>query len=138
MILFQASLFLKEFLACNGCFELFAKIKKESETSFWCTLSAWCFHKNYPYLILYLWTKFQCHIFFFLFVSPPQFLILLAFISGQWSLGFVTFSWFFHRFNKKYLFTCYKSSCSDNLLKQSCLLISVSHTYFTGIHRLAC
>ena len=39
----------------------------------------------------------------------------------------VTFSWFFHKFNKRYVFTCYKSSCSGNLLTQSCLLIPVSH-----------
>ena len=25
---------------------------------------AQCFHKNFPYLILYLWTEFQCHNFF--------------------------------------------------------------------------
>ena len=61
IILFQNILFLKEFLACNGCFGLFSKIKKGSGASFWCTFSAWFFHKNVPYLILYQWTKFQCH-----------------------------------------------------------------------------
>ena len=34
------------------------------------------------------------------------------------------------RFNKRYLFTCYESLCSDNLLTQSCLLIPVFHTLF--------
>ena len=34
------------------------------ETSFWSTFSAGFFHKNVPYLILYQWTKFQCHTFF--------------------------------------------------------------------------
>ena len=29
-------LFSKQFLACNDCFGLFAKIKKESQTGFWC------------------------------------------------------------------------------------------------------
>ena len=53
-----------EFLACNGCLELFIKIKKGSGTNFWCTFSAWFFHKNVSYLILYLWTKFICHTFF--------------------------------------------------------------------------
>ena len=58
---------------------------------------------------------------------PPHFWILSAFIWGQCSLVFVTFSWFFHKFNKRCMFTCYKSSCSGNLLTQSCLLIPVSH-----------
>ena len=60
IILFQHIFFKKEFLACNGCFGLFIKIKKGSGISFWCTFSA-CFHKNVLYLILYIWTKFQCH-----------------------------------------------------------------------------
>ena len=64
IILFQKTLFLKEFLVCNGCFGLFSKIKKGSGASFWCTFSAWFFHKNVPYLILYQWTKFQCHTLF--------------------------------------------------------------------------
>ena len=46
---FQSTLFLKEFLACNGCFGLFTKIKKGSGTSFWCTF-AWFLHKNVPCL----------------------------------------------------------------------------------------
>ena len=48
--LFQNILFSKKFLACNGCFVLFSKIKKGSWTRFWCTFSAWSFHKNVPYL----------------------------------------------------------------------------------------
>ena len=64
IILFQNTLFLKEFLACNGCFGLFSKIKKGSGASFWCTFSAWFFYKNVPYLILYQWTQFQCHTLF--------------------------------------------------------------------------
>ena len=63
IIPFQNILFLQEFLACNGCFGLFTKIKKGSGTSFWCIFSAWFFHKNVPYLILYQWPKFQCHTF---------------------------------------------------------------------------
>ena len=49
----QNILFLKEFIACNHCFE-FIKIKKQSGTSFWCTFSEWFFYKNVPHLILYL------------------------------------------------------------------------------------
>ena len=64
IILFQNILFSNEFLACNACFMLFTKIKKESQTSFWCTFSKWFFHENVPYLILYLWIKFQCYTFF--------------------------------------------------------------------------
>ena len=57
IILFQNILFSKEFPACNGCFELFTKIKEKSGTSSWCIFSTWFFHKNVPYLILYLWTE---------------------------------------------------------------------------------
>ena len=64
IILFQNILFLIEFLACSGCFGLFTKIKKESGTSFCCTFSAWFFHKNVLYLILYQWAKLQYHTFF--------------------------------------------------------------------------
>ena len=64
MMLFQNTLFLKEFLAWNGCFGLFIKIKKRYGTSFWCTFYAWFFRKNVSYLILYQWTKFQCHTLF--------------------------------------------------------------------------
>ena len=64
VILFQNILFLKEFTACSGCFGLFTKIKKGSGTSFWYIFSAWFSHKKIPYLILYLWTKFQLHTFF--------------------------------------------------------------------------
>ena len=64
IILFQNVLFLKDFLACNGCFGLFRKTKKGSGASFWCAFSAWFFHKNVPYLILYQWTTFQCHTLF--------------------------------------------------------------------------
>ena len=64
IISFQNILFLKEFLACSGCFGLPTEIKKESETSFCCIFCAWFFHKNIPYLILYQWLKFQCHTLF--------------------------------------------------------------------------
>ena len=57
-------IFLKEFLACSGCFGLFSKIKKGSRASFWCTFCTLFFHKNVPYLILYESTKFQCHTLF--------------------------------------------------------------------------
>ena len=64
VILHQNIWFLKEFLACNGWFGLFSKIKKGSGAIFWWTFSAWFFHKNVPYIILYQWTKFQCHTLF--------------------------------------------------------------------------
>ena len=64
IIPFRNILFLKKFLAWNGWFGLFTKIKKEFETSFWSTFSVWLFHKNVPYLILYQCPKFQCHTFF--------------------------------------------------------------------------
>ena len=57
---------LKESPACNGFFGLFTKVKKRSGNSLWYTFSTWFSNKNVPYLILYQWTKFQCHIFFLL------------------------------------------------------------------------
>ena len=63
IILLQNILFLKELLACNGCFGLFTKIKKWSGTSFWWTFSAWFCHESIPYEIIYQLTKFQCHLF---------------------------------------------------------------------------
>ena len=64
IILLQNVLFLKEFLACNGCFGLFTIFKKGSGASFCCTFPAWLFHKNLSYLILYQWTRCQSHAFF--------------------------------------------------------------------------
>ena len=43
----------KRILACNDCFGLFNKIKMGSGINFWCIFSAWFFHTNVPYLILY-------------------------------------------------------------------------------------
>ena len=83
IILFQNILFLKEFLACNGCFGLFTKIKKGSGTSFWCTFSAWFFHKNVPYLILYQWPKFQCHT-FFPSQDIKQNVLLSSYLNSRW------------------------------------------------------
>ena len=59
MILSQNILFLNRFLARNGCFGLFTKIKKRSGTRFWCKFSTRFFHKNLSYLILYQLAKFQ-------------------------------------------------------------------------------
>ena len=83
IILFQNILFSKEFLVCNGCFWLFCKIKERSRTrsSFWCTFSAWFFHKNVPYLILYQWSKFQGHI---LLPSKFKFCIRPLLLTGFW------------------------------------------------------
>ena len=63
IVLFQNILFLKELLACNGCFRLFTKILKRSGNSFQCTFSARFSYKNVLYLILHLSTYFQCHTF---------------------------------------------------------------------------
>ena len=46
IILFQNILFLKEFLACNGFFGLYTKIKKGSGNSLWCTFFAQFSNKN--------------------------------------------------------------------------------------------
>ena len=86
IILFQNTVFLKEFFACNGYFGLFTKIKKGCATSFWCIFSAWSFHNSVLYLIPCQWTKFQCHIFF-----PFQDIKQNAFLSSN--LG----SWWRHK-----------------------------------------
>ena len=87
MILFQSILFLREFLACNGCFGLFTKIKNGSLTSFWCTFSAWFFQKNVLYLILsmskvsmlYLFPFSRCQTKYFI-----KFLLRQLILSKQW------------------------------------------------------
>ena len=61
IILFQNTLFLKEFLACNGCLGLFSKIKKESGANFWCTISAWLFCKKCSLFNSIQWAEFQFH-----------------------------------------------------------------------------
>ena len=63
IILFQNILFLKEFLTRSGYFGLLTKIKEGLGPAFG-AFSSWLFHENVPYLILYQWTKFQCHTFF--------------------------------------------------------------------------
>ena len=93
IILFQNILFLKEFLACNGCFGLFSKIKKGSETSFWYTFSAWFFHKNVSYLILYQWTKFQYHALFLSQDIKQNLLLLSSYIDSWWRHKLWDFSW---------------------------------------------
>ena len=60
IIPFNNIVFLKEFLAFNGCFRIFTKIKKSLGLAF-DKFFAWFFHKNVPYLISYQWTTFQCH-----------------------------------------------------------------------------
>ena len=52
------------FVACIGCFGLFAEIKKGSRTSIQATLSLDFFHKNVAYLILCQLTKFQDQTYF--------------------------------------------------------------------------
>ena len=47
------SYFQKSFLHPLARLGLFTKIKKGSRTSFWCKFSAYFFHKNVSYLILY-------------------------------------------------------------------------------------
>ena len=90
IILFQNILLLKEFLACNGCFGLFSKIKKGSGASIWCTFSAWFFHKNVPYLILYQWTKFQCHT-LFLSQDIKQNVLSSSYLDSWWRHKFEIF-----------------------------------------------
>ena len=54
-------LILKRISCMQWLLWVFSKIKKGSGASFWCTFSVRFFCKNVPYLILYYWTKFQCH-----------------------------------------------------------------------------
>ena len=88
MVIHQKILFLKEFLACNGCLGLFSKIKKGSWASVWCIFSAWFFHKNVSYLILYQWTKFQCHTLFLSQDTIKLYMLLSAYIDSWWRHDF--------------------------------------------------
>ena len=86
-------------------------------------------HKRFKILkSIYIFRHYYIYMFHFSCrCITARFWILLAFIWDQWSLFLVFFSWFFHELNKRYMFTYYKNSCSDNLLTQSCLLLPVSH-----------
>ena len=89
---FQNTLFLKEYLACNGSFRLYSKIKKRSGTSFWCKFSAWFFLEDVPYLMLYQWTQFQRHT---LFPSQDitQNVLLSSYLDSWWRLNVKIFLW---------------------------------------------
>ena len=91
MILHQSIWFSKEFLICHGCFGLFTKTKKGSETRFCCVFSAWFFHKNAAYLIFYLWAKFQCHNLFFFSRYQTKCVIKFLFrqLMTSWTLRFI-------------------------------------------------
>ena len=94
IILFQNILLLKELLACNGCFGLFTKIKMGSENSFWIIFSAWFFHKNVSYLILYQWKKFQCHTFFHSQDIKPN-VLFSSYLDSSWCHVISSwYSWF--------------------------------------------
>ena len=88
----QNILFSKEFLACSGCFRLFTKIKKEPGTSFCCIFAVWLFHKTVPYLILYQWTKFQCHI-FFPSLDIQQNVLSSSYLDSWWRHKLQDLSW---------------------------------------------
>ena len=90
IILFITILFSKKILPCNGRFRSFTIIKKWSVTSFWCLFSAWFFHKNVPYSVHYLWTKFQCDTFF-----PSQEIKQNVLLSSYWD------NWWWHREREK-------------------------------------
>ena len=83
IIIFQNFLFSKEFPACNVCFGLFSKIKNGSGANFWCTFSAWFFHKHVLYLILYQWKKFQCDT-LFLSQDIKQNKLLISYLDKWW------------------------------------------------------
>ena len=91
IIFFQNILFLKELLACSGWFGLFTKNKEGSGSSFWCTFSVSCFHKNIPYLILYQCTKFQCDTFFSFSRNQIKYVIKFIFrqLMTSWTLRFI-------------------------------------------------
>ena len=93
IIVFQIFLFSKEFPACNVCFGLFSKIKKGSSTNFWCTFSASFFHKNVPCLILYQWTKFQCHT--LILSQDIKQNVLLKLVSAIFCQFFIFFIFYF-------------------------------------------
>ena len=81
---FSKYFFLKEFLACNGCYGLFIKIRSGSRTTLWCTYSAWFFLKNVPYLILYQLIKFQCHSYLFFPSQDIKQNVLSSYLDKWW------------------------------------------------------
>ena len=80
---FKISYFKKNFLDAIAVLVYLAKFKKGSGASFWCTFSAWFSHKNMPYLILYQWTKFQCHT-LFLSQDIKQNVLLSIYLDCWW------------------------------------------------------
>ena len=86
IILFQNILFSKEFPACNGCFELFTKIKEKSGTSSWCIFSTWFFHKNVPYLILYLRTEVSMS-YLSSFSRYQTKYVICSYLDNWWKIG---------------------------------------------------
>ena len=65
---FQNILFLKEFLACNGCLGYLQKLKRGPGLAFGAHFLHDFSTKLYL-IIIYQWTKFQCHTLFFLKIS---------------------------------------------------------------------
>ena len=63
-----------------------------SGTSFLCTFSAWFFRKSLSYLILYQWTKFQCHT-FFRSQDIKQNVLLSFYLGSWWRYKLQNFSW---------------------------------------------
>ena len=76
----------------HGSFGLFSKIKKGSGASISCTLSEGFFCKNVSYLILYQWSKFQCHT-FFLSQDIKQNMLLSSYLDNWWPRKLYYFSW---------------------------------------------
>ena len=126
IILFQNILLLKEFLVCNGCFGLFTKTKNGSGTSFWCTFSAWFFHKNVPYLILYQLTKFQYHIYIFSF-SRYQAKCVIKFLFRKLVKGIGTDFEDFDLLFRVFLLNSFQSSKIQWKLKSSYCDYKVYH-----------
>ena len=58
------------------------KSKRNLGFSFWRTFSAWIFHINSPYLILYQLAKFLCHV-FFLSQDIKQIVLLSSYLDNN-------------------------------------------------------
>ena len=110
---------------------MYTKIKKGSGTNFWCTFSAWFFHKNVPYLMLHQLTEFQCQTFF-----PSQDIkqnVLLKLVSTISNFYFSPNDILSKTMKNVFLFHLKSSFCSQDIqifvFPSSPFFLPVSHCF---------
>ena len=84
-------IFKNNFLHAMAVLRYLPKVKKGSRTSFLSTFSAWFFHKNVFYLILYQWPNFHCHTFFL--SQYMKHVLLSSYLDSWWRHKLYDLSW---------------------------------------------